>query len=260
MGTINQDAISWVYYDGLGPWIQDEAHSLASHLTHGLAFDKFSLDFHMHYQQNEPFTCGTIALLHLQQALGRTDQLQPSDILNLHFQLLQSRTTRPLFFGLGPSISEMTQQLITILESKGVPADQSQSRAQQVLERIGPISTQKALSSRAPWAELKAAASMPKIMLRLVLPSELSAHVNHKADIKFGADTTISAKKKLRKSRQLRPHRSTLTALNYMKACSSMTRAPLFRTSSGTMLSPTTGASPSAVPHRLTLSSINTTT
>ena len=129
MGTINQDAISWAYYDGLGPC---EAHSLASHLTHGLAFDKFSLDFHMHYQQNEPFTCSTIALLHLQQALGRADQLQSSDILNLHFQLLQSHTTRPLFFGLGPSISEMTQQLITILESKGVSADQSQSRAQQV--------------------------------------------------------------------------------------------------------------------------------
>ena len=76
-----------------------------------------------------------------------------------------------------------------------MPANLADERAQSAIGRLGLNAVQQALAAPQPWTELKAKANTPATMFRLVLPSELSAHVQARSQSQFGAAISTDRKK-----------------------------------------------------------------
>lgn len=64
------------------------------------------------------------------------------------------------------------QLLATLLTEHGVPT-QAHERAQQAISKLGLSAVQLARAAPPPWTELKARASTPATMFRLVLPKHV---------------------------------------------------------------------------------------
>ena len=124
----------------------------------------------------------------------------------MHYYLKSTLIDGQLW-GCGPDAASqvLLNQLAALLQERGVAPEAARSRAQQALDMIGKADLQKAMRSNQPWTEIKALASAPRVMLRLVLPSELSEHTRQKAAEKFGADVNISTEKKVEKDKFTAP-------------------------------------------------------
>ena len=77
-----------------------------------------------------------------------------------------------LHFG-GVAKHDLHGQLVLLLESHGVPAKQSHSRADTVLDKIGRSQVANVLRAAQPWRDLKALANQCSPKLQLVLSSEM---------------------------------------------------------------------------------------
>ena len=115
----------------------------------------------------------SIAMLNYQRVIWR-----------LHQSLLQQQ---PRSHILARGSEASGKQLAELLTTKGVPESKAQERAQMVLGKIGLQQIQHILKSKNPWAQLKAAASQPGHLFRLITVEEQNNYVNSRARSKHGA-------------------------------------------------------------------------
>ena len=87
----------------------------------------------------------------------------------------------------GVSHHELTEQLEALLHNRGVPTEEASARATAVLEKLGRQPIAKALRTTNPWKEIKQLANLATPKLQLVLPSEMQAAIQARAESgKFG--------------------------------------------------------------------------
>eukprot|EP00435_Cladocopium_sp_Y103_P007994 s3975_g2.t1 len=140
--------------------------------------------------QMYPFTCGTVALLHLGVILGLWTASCHPDELDWHLHLLKTGPSQCLLRAggvgdLSTAEREAVRELQSILQTRGVPEASTEERALMGLSRIGLGKIQEALQSRDAWAALKAAGSAPKINFLWLKPMELEAQIKRRAQSKF---------------------------------------------------------------------------
>eukprot|EP00435_Cladocopium_sp_Y103_P022904 s2451_g5.t1 len=139
-----------------------------------------------------PFTCGSLALVQLAQQLHLLNWATTAEILELHDWLLSQQPPSSRLYAGGPG--DHQQQLATLLTQKGVPAQSSLDRAKMVIGKLGNRQVQSILKN--PWAELKALASKPGTMFRLVTQEEQRRYINERAKTRHGAKiANVKAKK-----------------------------------------------------------------
>lgn len=96
----------------------------------------------------------------------------------------------------GRPAPDLPPRLIALLQDKGVPAEASEQRAQDIIQTLGHAATQEALSASNPWASLKSLASRPSTRMRLVKDYELKEHINKQAVTKHGVHVPRAKQKK----------------------------------------------------------------
>ena len=130
--------------------------------------------------------CGICAIRFIAAAVkGRMLPTCTQDLIDLHqcgqnlfVEQLQSSPscTRPWIWGNGLS-PQASDRLRDLLAQHGVPKDQIDTRIHLLLATLGSASVQNALLGSSPWRSLKALANNVKPVFQLVLPDELTAHV-----------------------------------------------------------------------------------
>ncbi|CAJ1441997.1 unnamed protein product [Effrenium voratum] len=152
--------------------------------------------------QDDPHTCGTIALFHLSWRLDLT-MYQP---IALAHQLIlegsQDRTCQIIASGPTSAEERVIASLVPLLVEKGVPADRAAERAQQAIHKIGLGDLRQALESKQVWASLKAIGSRPSINFMFLKHDELMEKVRLKGESKYGLQISTSAKRKGQQVRQ----------------------------------------------------------
>lgn len=192
----NADSPTWTYYDGLSFDLLDRlwiANQVTSLLTEYLDLPNGFCRFAQLFPQRHQHTCGTIALQHMAFCLGVSSQLPLSE-LQLHEQFLLRDVPLPEVVADGKQT--FNDPLAILLASKGVPDQSVQERAQMVRDKLGVAQIQQILTSSNPWASLKAAASKPGRMFRLITEDEQKEYVNQRAKTKHGAKLSNVKQKK----------------------------------------------------------------
>ena len=93
----------------------------------------------------------------------------------MHLQIVN-----PFQLAFGGMGDELEQNLIRVLESHGVPNDQSQHRAFNILEKLGRSTISKIIRGPNVWKDLKGLANNLTPKLQLVLPGELAKVIQDK--------------------------------------------------------------------------------
>ena len=112
----------------------------------------------------------------------------------LHQWFFQLCSAQPSVIAKGKTNEQ--DPLTRMLMDKGVPSQAVADRAQMVRHQLGHQQVQQALQAKNPWAALKAAASKPGKMFRLITEEELQQHVHHRAQTKHGAKIQNAKTKK----------------------------------------------------------------
>ena len=143
--------------------------------------------------QTRPHTCGTLALVHMALALKlvRIDSMDEID--QLHAWLLSQQIESTIF---GSGQVEVLQQLADLLATKGVPNLGTFERAQLVLNKLGLTQVGNIMRGKNVWAALKAAASRPGHLFRLVTADERAAYIAKRTKTKHGAQESNHRSKK----------------------------------------------------------------
>ena len=195
---VEQNGLLWTLYDGLrlGHLVLPVC-CLALRLCAVLQLEFDGLLIGKGLPQLQPHTCGTLALVHMALVLqlAKLDDMEEIDQLHTHLLLQQIGGT---FFGGGQA--EVLQQLAELLATKGVPASAASDRAQLVLNKLGLTQLGTIMKNKNVWAALKAAASRPGNLFRLVTAEEQTAYVAQRANNKHGAQVNNHRSKKSAKS------------------------------------------------------------
>lgn len=201
VGTYQQEfGLQWTLYDGLRQsHLLDTASPAVKKLCQLLDLDFLGLAEGLGLQQTHPFTCGTVALLQMASLLGLRLPSQ-AGILILHLQLLDLQRDGHIFAA-GPD--DVQKQLALLLSDKGVPLASAPDRAQQVISKLGLKQVTNILQHKHPWADLKACASKPGTMFRLVTQDEQAAYVAMRAQTKHGAQIKNHKHKKAHRSAKI---------------------------------------------------------
>eukprot|EP00438_Fugacium_kawagutii_P034912 Skav206373 [mRNA] locus=scaffold834:175796:187689:- [translate_table: standard] len=184
------EGLTWTFFDGLrDPTHLDKiysvGHSIANFFTEWLQCPKLSFVGGTIFAQTHPQTCGTLALAHA-ATLMNCNIFAPEDELSIHEAFLTLQMDEPWILARGPD--DLTAELALMLSDKGVPKENAPSRAQQILAKLGVSQVQTILKGKNPWAALKAAASKPGVMFRLVTADELNKYVAQRARTQHGAE------------------------------------------------------------------------
>ena len=154
-----------------------------------------------------PGLCGHFALADLSARLQRTqfpdhDQaLSLAAIITATFRLsLPDLCRAPTVIG-GVAQHLLEQSLISLLQEKGACEGDVPSRAKAIVNRIGAEAIQHALSSAAPWKQLKALAGISTPPLQLILPSELQKQIDARGHSSHPANR--AHKKKAQKAKHM---------------------------------------------------------
>eukprot|EP00435_Cladocopium_sp_Y103_P006978 s3515_g2.t1 len=190
----------WTLHDGLCmhrafPWILQATRKLS--LLLGERF--LDLQPGLCIPQRHNHICGTLALLHFAQCLSLLDLDLDlgADVKDLHDWLLTLQWHHSSLYAGGSD--DLQRQLEDVLTSKGVPATAVSDRAKLIQQRLGANKLHTIFKSRNPWNELKAAASRPGSMFRLITPDEQKQYVAERARTKHGARIPNHKGKKLQK-------------------------------------------------------------
>eukprot|EP00435_Cladocopium_sp_Y103_P042190 s1404_g11.t1 len=128
------------------------------------------------------------------------DDVTPHDVWEVHQWLLRLQHFPNELYAGGPD--DPSQQLATLLATKGVPAVSSSDRAKLIISKLGLRQVQTILKAKNPWADLKAAASKPGTMFRLVTQEEQKLYVAERAKTKHGAKIANHKGKKQARNQQ----------------------------------------------------------
>ena len=194
--------LEWTLHDGLHmqqalPWI----HQVIVKLSCILGERCLGIRPGDSLQQHHKHTCGTLALVHMARRLSLLDMDSDVDIQHIHGMLLALQTMPSQLYAGGAD--DLQRQLADILTSKGVSTAAVEDRVKLVLQRIGTQKLQAILKGRNPWAELKAAASKPGSMFRLVTADEQKSYVEERAKTKHGAKINNHKSKKQPKGKSM---------------------------------------------------------
>ena len=94
----------------------------------------------------------------------------------MDFLQTQSSVPRPWIWAAGLDISAQ-RRLLALLEQHGVPSAQAEGRSQMIVQSLGAVEVQNAMTSSNPWRLLKGIANRQKPPLKLVLPEELEVMI-----------------------------------------------------------------------------------
>jgi hypothetical protein len=215
----HDQGLEWTLHDGLNmqqtmPWMRQ----VTKKFSYALRTQFLGIRPGLSHPQTHGFTCGTLALVHMAQQLHLLHQVADEQVAALHDWLyLQQDATIGIFAG-GPD--ECQQQLIQLLQEKGVHSNSSADRAKLIINKIGIRQVQTIMKSKHPWADLKAAASKPGMMFRLITMDEQKQYIAERAKTKHGAKVSNHRAKKSQKSGhqnavQLDPHLFILNANHF---------------------------------------------
>ena len=115
------------------------------------------------------------------------------EIDQLHAWLLSQQIESTIF---GSGQAEVLQQLADLLATKGIPNLGTFERAQLVLNKLGLTQVGNIMRGKNVWAALKAAASRPGHLFRLVTADERAAYVAKRTKTKHGAQESNHRSKK----------------------------------------------------------------
>ena len=151
--------------------------------------------------QEADTSCGAIVLAHARHLLVPGDK---ETALAWATAFVEALPALPFsLLGWGGLSSAQEQELQRILIFKGVPQDAAGARLQAAVAKLGSGPLAGALSQKNVWQALKAAASRPGTPFKWVQPDELQAHIEQKAQTRFGTEVKQPRVKKQRASRAL---------------------------------------------------------
>ena len=187
-------------FDGIPGRNTDSARELAKVLCFlgGCCLDGFCEA--TRWTQQGADDCGAIVLAHAKSLL---DPREDSDHLSWALSFLSALPQLPFALrGCGGLSTAQEQELQRLLVSKGVPQEAVVARLQAAKTKLGSGPLAEALSQKNVWQSLKAAASRPGALFKWVQPEELQAHIEQRAQTRFGTDV---ARPRAKKQRQARP-------------------------------------------------------
>ena len=183
--------VAMPYHDKVAVWttsLQAKAIREAGRVTVGdLPFEIFECVFPHRF----PADCGfqTIGWFISMSSLDNefraiTDQLAAHWRMLFHQHLTATQTnvalvTSPLQLG---GASTLQEDLIKLITEHGVSQSRSHECAVHIIATVGVATVQKLLKAPKPWTDLKARASLCRPPIRIVLPEELQAMLQDKAD------------------------------------------------------------------------------
>lgn len=195
---VRHDQIHWTHFDGLDSKPNSKslrlAGAIAEEITTCLDHEMGNCNAGTSIPQLCSFSCGTIALLNMAHQLRVQQHLQYEDECALHNFFLNNCHEPSGFqaMGKGSQVDTLAQLLI----AKGVLEANASERAQQVIDKLGQAQVQQIMKNVNPWPSLKAAASKPGRMFRLVTEEEQQAYIAKRAQTKHGAKVQNPKQKK----------------------------------------------------------------
>ncbi|CAE7466734.1 unnamed protein product [Symbiodinium sp. CCMP2592] len=153
-----------------------------------------------HWLQEESWTCGAYVLAHAAAlVLGRPESTLLAWAVDF---LIKFPPHLSGLRGQGGLSAEQDKELQALLVSKGVPVEEAASRVQAAITKVGAGPIGQALQQRNPWQALKSCASKPQSMFKWVHTDELQAHVEQRAQTKFGTEIPKAKAKKSKVSKR----------------------------------------------------------
>eukprot|EP00438_Fugacium_kawagutii_P013642 Skav213115 [mRNA] locus=scaffold107:37661:42058:+ [translate_table: standard] len=195
-GRSSPDGLAWFHFDGLGNMVLPMAHRLVRTLSQHFGLPHAPMFQCCLQPQQLPFTCGTVALLHLCMLVHGGLPVSVEIELLLHSILLSVQPPHFQMIGLGRSADDVAERLAAFQEERGVPAEATGARAAEAIKVIGLAALTEALGSPNPWATLKGLASRPSTRFRWVKEAELKAHIAAQAKQKHGVAVPNAKAKK----------------------------------------------------------------
>ena len=200
-------------FDGLLDADTSHIRVLGGVLQHSWGCSGYALERTWNIPQTFRDSCGTIALGHFALCLGFITPQEAIGFEAIHPGLaLCSEAFSPTWspIGFGSDEETITKELVGLLPSKGVAAEDVPSRAQAAIKLFGTAAILKALQQKNPWASLKTLGNSKPRPFMWVSNSELQVHIQDRASKKFGVDADVKRTKKQRESKKLTPSASLL--------------------------------------------------
>ena len=188
------------YFDGTSFALLPYARDLAAAICQSWGKQLSSLVCQQWFAQAFGLSCGTIAVAHAASVVGAQHDRSIQALRRLQDDLQVHAFEFCLHTGRGELSASDAASLAALLVSKGVPADKAGGRVTELAKKIGATAIVQALQAKNPWQCLKAAASRPGSIFRLVAPDELEAKVREKAAETFGAVVPQGRRKKLKQA------------------------------------------------------------
>ena len=224
-GQMIDGRMHWTWTDGLHdslrPLRKQSAQLVTHRLTHQLRIATSTFFEAPAFSQQYGGTCGTLALLNFGIALGFEMSWTQAQLFQLHRLLQDDQPPGSTIFAGGPQWHEA---LTTLIASKGVPAASAPDRARQLGAKLGGTLIQQILAAKNPWSALKAAASKPGVMFRIITAEEQEQYVAERAKTKHGAAIHKPKSKKAQGAHQgprplqLLPEDFTVAAEHFLDA------------------------------------------
>eukprot|EP00438_Fugacium_kawagutii_P035740 Skav229334 [mRNA] locus=scaffold2596:57032:62763:+ [translate_table: standard] len=195
---VSNEELDWTFYDGLKPeQTQIMMRAVAAKLSLALSGRLRTFTQGLSIPQQHPQVCGTVALMNFGHLLHLERDNTDMGILDIHQELLllQQMESAPQshIYAEGDN---WRSRLRDLLKDKGVPSQALEDRCQTVTTKLGVNQIQAILRKKNPWMELKAAASKPGSMFRLVTQAELKDYIDARAQTKHGAQIRNHKQKK----------------------------------------------------------------
>ena len=184
-------------------------------------------------EQTRPDSCGTIALAHFALKIGSIspDQAKGLELLHLSFAVCSQINPKQGFpLGFGNEEEAVIASLAQILPSKGVPPDAVRDRALAAIKALGVGPISKALAAKNVWAALKSVGSSRPRPFMWITHDELQAHIQSRAESKFGVDVDQ------RKPRSAKDKKKPVPVSAMLDPASLILPSSLFATNDGTAL------------------------
>ena len=188
--ALKKDILYVTYLDGEEADYQEQAREFGHWVKRMIGAPTTCITHTRKIDQQQPQTCGTVALIHLGCELGLWTPEKAPDQGEWHrlLSMFPHRTGELEADGKSNGSSEERDALWKLrdhLEEHGVPSDRTEERAMAVLAKTGLQKLQEALDGKHPWSMLKALCSQPRINFMLVKADELEKQIKNRAQSRF---------------------------------------------------------------------------
>ena len=194
------DTVEGIYLDGLNFELQQQASKIASIICDHWGKKLKHVSARRWFTQETGIGCGTVAVAHAALVVGGQQVTTLQALRKLQAHLSSEAPPACLHVGRGNLTEEETKRLQELLVEKGVPQPKTAERLQALAQKVGATAVAQVLQTPNPWRQLKALASRPGQVFRLVLPEELEHKIREKASSSFGAVVPEGGRKKRRQA------------------------------------------------------------